>query len=93
MVTEANKQLMHEELLRKSMIKAIKEAVEIERQERIKTLQQMAEGNHSCIYEVADTNAKLSNVHKELKKIFKHIEVKMRHLCACVGSISFIIIK
>ena len=74
---------MHEELLRKSMIKAINEAVEVERQERIKTLQQMAEGNHRCIYEVADTNAKLSNVHLELKRIFKHIEVKLRHFYSC----------
>ena len=36
----------------------------------------MAEGKHDSIYEIADTNAKLSNVHKELKRIFHYIEVK-----------------
>lgn len=57
------------------MIKTIKEAVEIERQDRIKTLKEMAEGRHDSTYEIADTNAKLSDVHKELKRIFQYIEV------------------
>ena len=57
------------------MVKAINEAVEIERQERIKTLREMADGRHDSIFEVADTNAKLSKVHNELKRIFQYIEV------------------
>ena len=77
LVAEANKQLMHEELLRKAMLKAVKKAVEIERQEKIKTLKEMADGKHDSAYEIADTNSRLSNVHKELKKIFRYMEVNI----------------
>lgn len=75
MVAEANRQLVHEEMLRNSMIKTVKEAVEIERQERIKILEEMANGK-SDSYEIADTNAKRSEVHQELKKLFRYVEVK-----------------
>ena len=57
------------------MAKAVKEAVEIERQERIKTLQEMADGRQDSTYAVANTNENLARVHKELKKLFHHIEV------------------
>lgn len=74
LIAETNKQLVQEELLRKSMAKAVKEAVEIERQERIKTLQEMADGRQDSTYAVANTNENLARVHKELKKLFHHIE-------------------
>ena len=74
-LAEANKELMHEELLRKSVQKAVGEAVEVERQRRIKVLREMAEGKGDSTYEIADTNAKLSKVHTELKQTFQYIWV------------------
>eukprot|EP00795_Rhopilema_esculentum_P014551 gene14551-5620_t len=73
LVTEVNKQLVLEELQRKSAQKAVKYAVEIERERRIKILQEMAQGKSDNALEIADMNARLSKVHIELKDAFRYI--------------------
>lgn len=80
-LAQANKELMHEELLKKSVQKAVGEAVEVERQRRIKILKEMAEGKGDSTYEIADTNAKLSKVHSELKETFQYIWVCIDNFC------------
>jgi hypothetical protein len=66
---------MQEELLKKASLRRVQQAFERERQRRIQEMETLLSVESEESVAMADTNARLSLVHEDLKNAFRIMEV------------------
>ena len=72
---ESTKNRMHEELLSNMARRKAREIFEMERQRKIEEMKRLTETVSAESIAMAETNDRLSHVHKDLKNAFKRMRV------------------
>ena len=85
---ETTKNRMHEEMLRNMARKKARQEFELERERKIKEMEMLTETISDEGIAMAETNARLSRVHDDLKNAFKMMRVSCYTILNKKGKIS-----
>ena len=85
---EMTKNRMHEEMLRNMARKKARQEFELERERKIKEMEKLTETISEDGIAMAETNARLSRVHDDLKNAFKMMRVSYYTVLNKKGKIS-----